>query len=90
MNEYKIGDKIIVLGGDSWCEEARDDIGKKGIITEVIDSEEHYSVYIPESVGRNTSIGNGYMRSWWVNGREIKKVGEEQLLFSFMSEVPNE
>ena len=87
MNEYKIGDKIIVLGGDGWCDGAKADIGSKGIIVGMwLGCDDDYKVYVPTSKTWSCGDGNGGVFTWSFQGKEMKKAGEEQLVFDWFKE----
>ena len=77
--KFRVGDKVILIGGDNWCNEAQIDIGKTGTITSFYlnGTDRKYSVRLlnPQSFD--------YL-SWTLQASEIKLAGEQQLLFDFM------
>lgn len=82
MMNFRVGDKIKVIGGKDWvC--GFDDIGREGVVVKVISSNS-IAIDIPTSnTGRKHKDGVDYV--WVVHKSDIQLL-DPQLLFDFMYE----
>lgn len=90
--KFKINDRVIIVGSDSWHEAAKKDIGKVGIITEIFNYGSPYYMVLVENSQCDTinrrpeNDDRGY--TWEIAEYALKpaiQIGE-QLEFSFMTE----
>ena len=77
---FEVGDKVIMLGDETWEEAGFAHlVGKQGVVIQTDMPLPHYG----DNAFLEINVGDGGI---YTLPHCIKKVGEEQLLFSFMEE----
>ena len=77
--KYKKGDKVRVLGADSWCSEARAYVGYAAIVDAADEKGEVFMIYMCKEKNRHWSIKDNSEIELFI------KAGE-QMEFSFMED----